>query len=183
MSEPLILNLGCGEGKVKGATNIDINSATKPDLVADVRRKLPFDTNSVDEILFYHTIEHIEKRYHQDIYRELNRILKPEGILNLAYPEFTEIVENWKTNFQGKKDFWEMTIYGAQRSQSDFHVALMHTPDVKLELIKAGFRIVSAVPEPIEPFNTYIRAVKDKLLTYEDVLVESLKCQPEQTLA
>lgn len=182
MSEQVILNLGCGEGKISGAINIDINSASNPDVVADVRRKLPYETNSVDEVIFYHTIEHIEKRYHQDIFRELNRILKPEGILNLSYPEFTEIVENWKTNKYGKKDFWEMTIYGAQRSQSDFHVAIMHTPDVKLELIKAGFKILLAVPEPIESFNTYIRASKDKLLTYEDVLVESTKCQPEQTM-
>lgn len=182
VEEKVILNLGCGEGKVSGATNVDINSVTNPDLVCDIRRKLPFDTNSVDEILFYHTIEHIEKRYHQDIFRELNRILKPNGILNIAYPEFLEIVENWKTNYQGKKDFWEMTIYGAQRSPSDFHVVIMHTPDVKLELIKAGFRILAAVPEPLEKFNTYIRAAKDKLLTYEDILVESIKCQPEQKM-
>lgn len=182
MSDSLILNLGCGEGKVSGATNIDINANSSPDLVADIRRKLPFETNSVDEILFYHTIEHIEKRYHQDIFRELYRILKPNGILNMSYPEFTEIVENWRTNHQGKKDFWEATIYGAQRSPADFHVALMHTPDVKLELIKAGFRIAVATAEPGESYNTYIRAAKDKLLTYEDVLVESTKCLPEQTM-
>lgn len=182
MSEQVILNLGCGEGKVKGAINIDINARSNPDIIADIRRRLPYESSSIDQILLYHTIEHIEKRYHQDMLREFNRILKSDGILHLSYPEFTEIVENWKSNYQGKKDFWEMTIYGAQRSSADFHVALMHTPDVKLELIKAGFKILSAVPEPIESFNTYIRASKDKLLTYEDVLVESTKCQPEQTM-
>lgn len=170
------LNLGCGSGKIEGFINVDIDPLMEPDLVADITKSLPYNSGSVSEIVMFHAIEHLRKELHVRIYMEMYRILEPGGKFILSYPEFTKCYHNWKTNFRGQKNFWEATIYGAQRSASDYHVAIMHTPDVIRTLVDVGFEILSHGPEKDELFNTVIKVTKRGKLTYEEALVHS--CQP-----
>ncbi len=166
------LNLGCGSNKIEGFINIDIEPSTKPDLVCNfITDKLPYKDNSIDEVVLYHTIEHISKRYHNKILLEIWRVLNPKGLFYLSYPEFTKCYKNWIINYKGKREFWEATIYGRQLYPSDFHVCIMHTNSFKEVLIDCGFNKIIEAPEIGETYNTIIQCSKGpKSPKYEDLM-------------
>jgi SAM-dependent methyltransferase len=53
------LNLACGNKKLLGFVNIDVNPRCNPDVVYDVLNGIPYRNNSVDEIVCDNFIEHI----------------------------------------------------------------------------------------------------------------------------
>ena len=88
------LNLGCGSKKVEGFIGVDIKSA---DVVADIR-KLPFDDDSVDEIMAIHVCEHAFQHEIVAMIREWLRVLKPGGKMALELPCFDKVVKYIREN-------------------------------------------------------------------------------------
>lgn len=88
-SDPIRLNLGCGEKMLKGYVNIDICSrgGVKPDIVCDIRDLSPLPADSVDEILAVHVIEHLYRWEVLGTIREWMRVLKPGGTMNIECPD------------------------------------------------------------------------------------------------
>lgn len=80
------LNLGCGIDYKKGFTNVDINKDVKADVYHDLNKlPYPFEDSSVDyiyadDVLVHLTLSPIE------FLLECKRILKPNGMLHLIYP-------------------------------------------------------------------------------------------------
>ncbi len=71
---------------------------------ADVTKKLPFKDNSIDTIILGGVIEHIENHVHA--LREMNRVLKPNGVLLMETPNpyflpviFSDVFMNLKYYF------------------------------------------------------------------------------------
>lgn len=176
MKKSLKLNLGSGSNKIDGFVNIDVELSCKPDLVCNfITDKLPYKASTVDEVVFFHCIEHIIKPHHKRILNEIWRVLKPGSSLILSYPEFMECVKNWKSNYKGLRSFWEKTIFGRQLYPADFHVSLMHTPDTIDLLTDCGFININAQPEPVEKYNTIVYATKGKKpIDYEGLIKENM---------
>lgn len=167
---PLKVNLGCGNAKIEGFENVDIDPKLKPDLIVDITKHLPYEDDSVDEVWMIHVIEHIQKKFHFGIFREINRILRPEGILVLAYPEFCKCATNYMNNVKGKRDFWEATIYGRQQTPSDYHVSIIDTPLLTTLLVSLGFGVTTQPQEDAE-YYTVMKALKMRsVITREDVV-------------
>jgi len=59
-----------------------------PDVVEDLEDKLPFEDDSVDEIVMYHVLEHLGQstKAYFAIWRELYRVLKNGGIIKIVVP-------------------------------------------------------------------------------------------------
>lgn len=86
------LNLGSGKEYMKSDsyehwTNVDFFSD------ADMKHNLeilpyPFKDNSFDRIICFHTLEHIHTDM-IDFMKEMYRLLKPEGILEIRTPHFS----------------------------------------------------------------------------------------------
>jgi SAM-dependent methyltransferase len=182
---PIKLNIGCGSNKIAGFINIDTEESCKPDFIHNIlEAPLPFKDGEVDEIVFFHCIEHIQKRYHQSVLEEFNRALKPHGKLYISYPNFWECAQRWKQNFAGQKKFWEATLYGRQLYETDYHVCAMDPDELADLLCIVGFTDISSYPELGEPFNsiTFARKSLNKSVHYEDVLRKEIgntvvKCQ------
>lgn len=165
------LNLCCGRNKLKDYINVDLNKDVEPDMCFDVRAEFPLPDESQDEILFFHSIEHIQRLYHRRVYKEIHRVLKPGGMLYMSFPEFRIVAQYWIENYKGSKEFWEQTIFGRQENIHDFHVVPMETEDVREKLIEAGFDKIEVAQEKPEQFNTIVKATRGlPQLTYEDVL-------------
>jgi len=166
------LNIGCGETKLEGYINIDIEESIKPDLVLDVRKQnLPYEENSVERITCLHNIEHIEYKYHFWILQQFYKVLIPDGFLILAYPEFEKCVKNFLSNNRGLKDFWRATLYGRQLYPGDYHVTPMVTEDLIPLLKDVGFTNIKHIPEIGEEYNTFLTCNKGiKPLNQEDLL-------------
>ena len=93
MENEIKLNLGSGYKPKKNYINIDCVQLVDPkignmvDLILDLEKdKLPFEDNSVDEILAENILEHIENL--KLLMNECNRVLKPDrkliGIVPIA---------------------------------------------------------------------------------------------------
>jgi len=155
------LNIGAGESKLEGYINIDCDPGRKPDLCTDIRYSvLPYDDNSVEKIIMFHTIEHIEKRFHVFILSEFNRVLKMDGRLLLSFPEFKMCAENLISNHLGDSGFWEATIFGRQASKSDYHVCAMDSEKLRQSLIELGFSNIIISCEDNFPYYTIISGQK-----------------------
>ena len=52
------LNLGCGDKKIDGYTNVDV--CGEPDVLCDLSQfPWPFESNSVEEVFSSHFLEHV----------------------------------------------------------------------------------------------------------------------------
>lgn len=87
----VVLNLGCGKVRIPKSIGVD---QVKIDDYVDIVHNLdvvpyPFENNSVDEIHFYHVLEHL----HDPIRKleEIYRILKPGGVLYMRVPHFSSM--------------------------------------------------------------------------------------------
>lgn len=167
MLPELRLNLGCGSNKIEGCINVDIEPSNNPDVVFDFTQAFPYDSDSVDAIYMFHVIEHVKKQFHETIFCEVGRVLKPNAPFFLSFPEFLRCADSYRTNRYGKRDFWEATIYGRQLYPSDTHIALMDTTRVVPLLKRLGFHSIEVAQEPDEDWNTIIKARKGYILTHE----------------
>ena len=151
------VNLGCGENKLEGWQNIDINSDFKPEHVLNIATQLlPFKDNSVDELWCCHTIEHIEKKHHEHLILEIQRVLKIGCLVYFSYPEFWKCVKNWKDNYQGRRDLWEATIFGRQTTKWDRHVCIMDTAMFTVFLEYLGFICIASTSERLQSYNSLV---------------------------
>lgn len=83
----LKIELGGGKIRKPGIINVDAFSAAA-DLKADLRRALPFPTNSVAEIRSEHVFEHFSYPDSlRKLLKECHRILKPGGKMILSVPD------------------------------------------------------------------------------------------------
>ncbi len=80
------VNVGCGPYKMAGAINIDMNDVNSPEIVRDVRKGLPFDNDSVDEMYASHFLEHLNHIEMLDFLEESYRVLKAGACLNVVVP-------------------------------------------------------------------------------------------------
>lgn len=87
-SEPRRLNVGCGRTPMPGWINLDSRALAGVDVVADLEQcahaPLPFDSDSIDEILVSHVIEHI--RSPLPMMQELHRVARPGALATIRVP-------------------------------------------------------------------------------------------------
>jgi len=82
------LNLGCGNDYREGYVNIDASKYAKPDVLLNIDgNKLPFEDNSVDEVIARAILEHI--RDLDGLLKELYRVCKPEAKIIIDVPYFS----------------------------------------------------------------------------------------------
>lgn len=87
MGDALKLNLACGEVVLKGWVNLDSDPRVEGVVDCDLLGTLPFDDDSVDEILTSHFLEHLRLRTEAvPFLRECQRVLRPGGIQQVQDP-------------------------------------------------------------------------------------------------
>jgi len=155
------LNLGCGRSKLEGYTNIDADPTVLPDLVLDFSSTvLPFKDATIDEIVMTHVIEHLKREQFPLVIGEVNRVLKMEGLLIVAYPDAERILTNYLNNKMGMRQYWEMTIFGRGLTRWDRHQCLINTEDFVNFLREYCFGKIKVMPEIDQSHNTIIEAAK-----------------------
>tara|TARA_R110000751_G_scaffold145624_2_gene249187 strand:+ start:25 stop:645 length:621 start_codon:yes stop_codon:yes gene_type:complete len=113
------LNLGCASRLLEGYTNIDMDSLediTKryPNLIINNKQKflqgdvlsLPFEDSSVSEVRADAILEHMSFLEEPLFFKEVTRVLKPGGIINISVPDFENMVTKWLEAEDNWKDFF-----------------------------------------------------------------------------
>lgn len=81
------LNLGCGRGNPPNCYGIDIQDFPGVDLVADLTKGIPLESDTFDMVLAEDFLEHIPQGQPcVDIMQEIYRVLKPGGKLVTHVP-------------------------------------------------------------------------------------------------
>ena len=94
-SRPTIkIDLGCGDGKVRGAIGVDNVLIPGVDIVADLNHGLPFQDNSVDVVVVFHILEHVDNFL--DTMNEIWRVCKEGAYVYVRVPHAASTFVTWK---------------------------------------------------------------------------------------
>jgi len=104
----LRLNLGSGNNRVDGFISVDLYDE-EADVRADIA-ELPFDSNSVEEIVCYQVIEHVPYNKSNQMFEEMYRVLKPGGTAIVETPDIDYVCEAILA--EGLKDKWIYNLVG-----------------------------------------------------------------------
>lgn len=83
----LRLDLGCGDHKKEGFIGVDKEKLKGVDVMADLDNRLPFYSNSVDEVRCWNVLEHI--RDLDFTMNEIWRVCKPNVVVSISVPHFS----------------------------------------------------------------------------------------------
>jgi len=75
---PTLLHIGCGPFKIDGFINTDKEF--------DITKPWPYEDNSVDGITSMHVLIEIPWRELVFTFKEMHRVLKPDGVLRFGVP-------------------------------------------------------------------------------------------------
>jgi predicted SAM-dependent methyltransferase len=93
------VNLGSGFKRIDGFVNVDDDPLVEPDYIVNLEKdKLPFENDSVDEMVAHHVLEHIGEGY-IPLMQEIYRVCKHGAIIDVRVPHhFHEIFINDPTH-------------------------------------------------------------------------------------
>ena len=134
------LHLGCGSRFIPGFIHVDALPASHVDIVGTVEN-LPLADNSVSLIYASHVLEHFGRHAYQSVLQEWFRVLRPDGILRLAVPDFDACAAMYYEN--GLEDGLNGLIgliMGGQRNEYDFHKMIFDEDLLRQDLFDIGFR-------------------------------------------
>lgn len=135
------LHLGCG-WRDFGPEWIHIDGGDYQHLDYKDITKLPFDDSKVDLIYASHVIEYFDRDEVKDILTEWRRVLKSEGIIRLAVPDFLKLM--WV--YQDSKNLNKILgpLFGKMKMGDSviYHKTVYDFDSIRNLLEEIGFRNV-----------------------------------------
>jgi Methyltransferase domain len=179
-SEVRRLNWGCGSHVHPGWINTDIKEAPEIDLVADIRKGLPLDDDSIEYAVSVHALPELAYADVVPALRELNRVLKPGGVLRLVLPDLQKAIDAYvKRDHRyfhlveddaatlGGRLITQILWYGYSRT--------LFTADFSAELmVKAGYIDVSSC-QPHRTASRFAEIVQLDNREEESLYIEGVK--------
>lgn len=104
------LNLGSGPFRLDGWINVDLDAATRPDLIVDLSRDLPFATASIDYIFSEDFIAALTLDGFRHFLAESRRILKPQGAMRVLTPDLARLVRMYLEAPTALVGLWDRTV-------------------------------------------------------------------------
>jgi predicted SAM-dependent methyltransferase len=131
------LHLGPGKTYLPGWVNVDIFSNVKADIYSSALA-LPYSPESFDLIYASHILEHFNRHMIFAALTHWRHLLKFGGILRLAVPDFTSVVERYNET----SDLEEVLglLYGGQESYLNNHCTIFNSRTLRKYLVTVGFR-------------------------------------------
>lgn len=152
------LHLGCGTKKLDGWVNIDSVRACQPDLVHDISRPLPYDDQTVDELLAEDLLEHFDKYMRYVVFSDWARVLRLGGEITLQVPNFPKILRRYfKFGYDNFVDF----IFGENLWRSEIYIGHFgnHKWGYSKKTLQEFVRLFGIDPVRIEESGLNLRLV------------------------
>lgn len=131
------LHLGCGNNHLNGFINIDCRKLKEVDIVSDLEELKQFKDGSADVIYSSHTLEHFSHRKTKKVLREWRRVLKKDGNLFLAVPDFKKFVIRFVLT--RKIESIIDPLFGGQGYETNYHYSTFTYRYLKQLLKEVGF--------------------------------------------
>ena len=181
MNNEIKLNLGCGGRPLKGYINVDMDSLDElkkrypntkfsNDIIVknlDIFN-LPYNNNSVQEVRADSFIEHLSFIEEKNFFKEVYRVLMPNGKFEWSVPDFEDCIKKWLEAKDDWQDFfrddeeaileehWFGTytyqttnrwgyltamIFGSQKGEGQFHKNAYTESKIRALMKKLNFKI------------------------------------------
>lgn len=138
-----------------------VNTPWSPDIfIHDVRKPLPFASESFSAIYSSHMLEHLYSSEAEKVLRECLRVLRPGGVLRIMVPDLGEMSGEYSKNgdadrFMEALNFRDKTppagswLYKMYSLGKDFHTHkwMYDSQSLVGRFKKAGFKDVRQMPE------------------------------------
>jgi len=130
-------HIGTGTTYLPGWINVDIFSFVKADIYSNAM-SLPYERESFDMIYASHVLEHFNRHMILAVLSHWKDLLKKDGILRLAVPNFKEVCEYYNET----SDLPSLIglLYGGQRNILDKHYIIFDETTLSDDLKKVGFK-------------------------------------------
>jgi predicted SAM-dependent methyltransferase len=131
----LLVNIGAGNSGKEGWINVDGFPGTGINCLADARKQLPFEDNSVKGIFSEHFFEHLDYCEEAPYFlRECYRSLQPNGVLRIVVPDLEKYLRAYA------RDDWNLftKIRPLDEQMKDYHYGWKY--NTPMELINFVFR-------------------------------------------
>ena len=138
------LHLGCGERYLNGYVHVDIAEFDHIDFIRPVDDLSCFKKNTVSEIYASHVLEYFDREYAPEVLIEWKRVLKPNGILRIAVPNFPKLIEIYESSQSLESIVGP--LYGKWdigNNQYIYHKTVYDFMSLKQVLEEVGFKNIS----------------------------------------
>jgi len=103
-------HFGCGYYKMDGWINVDLDVSCKPDVIADLRQNLPFNSQSIDYIHSEDFVDQLELEKAYRFFKECHRILKKGGVMRVLTPDLHQLAKRYIKGDQGLLKLWDEQV-------------------------------------------------------------------------
>lgn len=177
-----LLNLACGAkiSRVGNWSNVDFSSPIANVLQMDILSGLKFENNTFDIVYTAQFMEHITLDQAALVLKEVNRVLKPGGILRIVTPDFEEMAVSYLSTLRSLKkeknlflesqyDWLRLEIFdqGLRNFSGGEVVPFFKNVDENMHkylIDRIGYSYLSAVKEKVNsPFRRPLKEIFNKL--------------------
>ena len=104
------LNFGAGPYPIAGWINVDLDARARPQVVADLRKPLPFTEGCADFIHTEDFIAVLDPAELRAFLAECRRILKPEGAMRVLTPDLARFAHMYLEEPARLVDIWNRFV-------------------------------------------------------------------------
>ncbi len=134
------IHVGCGQRKIHGWINVDVDHLVKPDRV-DTAFLETFTDGSASVIYACHVLEHVPRNAYLSVLSAWFAKLAPGGTARVAVPDFCQVARAYvdkRATLPQLRGF----LVGGQKTSHDFHTMAFDFATLKDALVDVGFRNV-----------------------------------------
>ncbi len=208
-TKPVKVNLGSGSVVIEEWINVDYSLGSRLSKVPffpainkkfkffnidwsediflhDLRKKFPWEDETIDIIYSSHTLEHLNKPDGLNFLKECYRVLKSDGVIRIVVPDLKSVVSDYLNGSIAADDF--VDVLGVIEERHDLtnpikkglayltnfpHRCMYDTETLIRKMSEIGFKVFSK--NPFESAIPNIDAIELKDRTENAVIVEGGK--------
>jgi len=106
------LDIGCGNLVHEGCVGVDIDPASKADVICDIEKWLPFQDNMFENIYCHNIVEHSKNIF--PLFEEIHRVWKKWAIVEIIVPHYSSRYARWDLTHIRPFSYDSFTCYGGQ---------------------------------------------------------------------
>jgi predicted SAM-dependent methyltransferase len=140
----VLLHIGCGKINSPEFVNIDAQPFPHVHIISDNITSLEdFAEAAVDLVYMCHILEHIKRRELKNVLSEMQRVLKPGGILRLSVPDFDKLLEVYNASGRNMETI-SLQLMGGQDNQYNIHYSVFNRRRLSELLQEVGFHSITS---------------------------------------
>ena len=139
---PTKINVGCGQDKRPGYLNIDVDPASRADILIVDNNDSVIPRNHFEEVLAHDVLEHIPRAKSLAALLDWADYLIDGGKLILQTSSILGVAEKLQQSKRYEQQHaWTVCLFGNQAHPGDFHLTGFTELTLKVHLLAAGFTI------------------------------------------